>query len=455
MKLAAVVLLAVLPAAADTASRRPHELAPSAPVAPVLSFPESSAPAGCAPMKGLVLWPEMAASRPDLSSAVSLEYSYCLPCDIAVGTDAAGAVVYDWSRFEALLGGIAARRHQAVVRFRYAYPGEKLGGVKGATAVPAFIKARSDYRETFAKNPGGDGPTWYPDWSCRALEGFTLAFYGAFARRYDADPRIAFLQVGFGHWAEYHTFGTATRLGVNFPSLDFQRRFFRSLSANMKLTPWMVSIDSAARDAGYSPAVELWKEGVRFGLFDDSFMCATHEVASGDGDNELNWNAFGPCHWKSSPHGGEISYYRKSDQRRFLGPDGIYGMTWANAAEKYHMTFVIANDAPGGPYATKERFLQAQEACGYRLVVRSARPVDDGLLVEVENVGVAPFFFPATLACAGRKAEGTLQGIQPKETRVFTVPGAVLGARLEVVSPKFLGGANPMKPTSSCSRRKR
>ena len=57
----------------------------------------------------------------------------------------------------------------------------RLGGVKGATAVPSFLKSRSDYRETFAGNPGGDGPTWYPDWSCRALEDFTLEFYGALA----------------------------------------------------------------------------------------------------------------------------------------------------------------------------------------------------------------------------------------------------------------------------------
>lgn len=414
---------------------------PAIAAAAVLSFPAPAAPDGCAPMKGLVLWPETAESRPDLSAAVSLEYSYCLPCDVAVGTDSGGSVIYDWSRFEALLDGIASRRHQAVVRFRYAYPGEKLGGVKGATAVPAFIKDRSDYRETFAENPGGDGPTWYPDWSCRALEDFTLAFYGEFARRYDADTRIAFLQVGFGHWAEYHTFGTVTRPGVNFPSLDFQRRFFRSMSENMKLTPWMVSIDSAARDAAYSPAVELWNKGARFGLFDDSFMCPAHETASGDGDNELNWDSFGPCHWEICPRGGEISYYRKTDQRRFLGPDGIYGVTWPKAAEKYHMTFVIANDAPDGPYATKERFLRAQDECGYRLAVRSANLVDGGLAVEVENAGVAPFFFPATLACAGRKAEGTLQGILPEESRVFTVPGAALGDRIEVVSPKFLGGA--------------
>lgn len=391
-------------------------------------------------MKGLVLWRDCAAERPDLSSAISLEYAYCLPCDVASGGAADGTVRYDWRRIERILDDMASRRHQAVLRFRYVYPGMKLGGVRGATAVPRFIKSRADYKETFAKNPGGDGPTFYPDWSCKALEDFTLDFYRAFARRYDQDSRLAFLQVGFGHWAEYHTYGTKLMPGRNFPTVDFQRRFFRMMSEEMRLTPWMVSIDSAAREDGYSPAVALCAAGMTFGLFDDSFMCAGHEIASGDGDNELNWNAFGPGHWKRAPHGGEISYYRRSDQRDFLGPRGIHGVTWSRAAAKYHMTFVIANDAPEGRFATRGRFLAAQDECGYRLAVRSEAQTKDGLSVTVVNEGVAPFYFPATLSHGGRRAAGTLKGILPGEARAFVVPGAQPGAALEIVSPKFLGG---------------
>ena len=403
-----------------------------------LAFPEEAAPKGCAPAKGLVLWRDTARARPDLSSAVSLEFSYCLPCDVAVGTNAEGGVAYDWRPFDAILDDIASRRHQAVVRFRYAYPGERLGGVKGATAVPSFFKSRSDYRETFAGNPGGDGPTWYPDWSCRALEDFTLEFYGALAKRYDDDPRLAFLEVGFGHWAEYHTYGTPLRPGVNFPSVDFQRRFFRLLASELKSTPWMVSIDSAARGEQHSPAVELCASGVRFGLFDDSFMCAGHEVSSGDGDNELNWRAFGDGQWRHSPRGGEISYYRKSDQRDFLGPDGIHGVTWAQACAKYRMTFAIANDAPRGKFATRERFLEAQRECGYSLAARGVRERSGGLDVEIANEGVAPFYFDAAPAFGGIRAEGTLKGLQPGESRVFFVRGASGGAALEIASPKFL-----------------
>ena len=392
------------------------------------------------PLKGLVLWRDGAKSHPELSGAISLEFSYFLPCDVAIGESPGGAVKYDWRKFDALLDDIASRGHQAVVRFRYAYPGEKLGGVKGATAVPGFVKKRRDYKETFAENPGGDGPTWYPDWSCKALEDFTLAFYAELARRYDADPRLAFLETGFGHWAEYHTSGTKTLPGKNFPSAEFQKRFFTLMDKSFKLTPWMVSIDSAMREKkGVSPAPALARKGMAFGLFDDSFMCAGHEIESGKGGwNEKNWRVFGPDHWKKAPCGGEISYFKSSDQKEFLSPEGIHGVEWKEAAAKYHVTFMIANDAPGGGHATPARFREASRECGYRLKLGRIRQERGALAVEVVNRGVAPFYHEGTVAVGSRRAKGSLKGILPGETRTLIVPGAGKDGKIRLVSPKLL-----------------
>ena len=86
-----------------------------------------------AALKGIVLWPHQARKYPDLSAAISLEYSYALPCDVVSGTNSTGALVCDWSKIDSLLDDIASRGHQAIIRFRYAYPGEKLDGTKGAT----------------------------------------------------------------------------------------------------------------------------------------------------------------------------------------------------------------------------------------------------------------------------------------------------------------------------------
>lgn len=43
------------------------------------------------------------------------------------------------------------------------------------------------------------------------------------AARYNKDPRLAFVEVGFGHWGEYHTYGTTVQHGVNFPTLENRR----------------------------------------------------------------------------------------------------------------------------------------------------------------------------------------------------------------------------------------
>ena len=52
-----------------------------------------------AALKGIVLWPHQARKYPDLSAAISLEYSYALPCDVVSGTNSTGALVCDWSKF--------------------------------------------------------------------------------------------------------------------------------------------------------------------------------------------------------------------------------------------------------------------------------------------------------------------------------------------------------------------
>jgi hypothetical protein len=65
-----------------------------------------------------------------------LEFSYCLYSDIVKTKD-----VYDWTKLETLLNGIADREHQAIIRFRYEYPGSRdVDGTVGTTAVPAYIK---------------------------------------------------------------------------------------------------------------------------------------------------------------------------------------------------------------------------------------------------------------------------------------------------------------------------
>ncbi len=410
----------------------------------------SAAPAF--PFKGIVLWPDEARDHPELADAISLEFSYVTPSSLVKDANPDGVPIIDWKPLEKLLDSVASRGHQAILRFRYAYPGEKLPefpGKRGATGVPKYIKALPSYHETFSQNPGGDGPTYYPDWSHPALADFTMRFFRAFAERYDADPRLAFLEVGFGHWGEYHTHGTEVKLGKNFPSKAFQKSFMEMLSGAMRETPWLVSIDAAQTkysDLADNPGLAA----LSFGLFDDSFMHEEHEIAQGEGWNEHFWRRFGPDRWRRAPCGGEISYYDKRDQREFLSPKGLYGVTWKQAAAKYHITFMIGNDSVTGKFATPKRLLEAAAECGYAFRLADARTEGNALIAEIANDGVAPLYHNASPAVETQNGEiraaGTLAGLLPGKTRAFRLefpddPPADAAKRLLIVSPKLLPGA--------------
>ena len=384
------------------------------------------------PMKGIVFWPDQAASQKNLQGSISLEFSYCLPCAVVTG-ERGGTISYDWSSFEKMLDDIKSRGHQAIVRFRLEYPNETIKNapnctedVKGATAVPNYFMANNNYLETFSENPGGDGPTFYADWSSTALQYFYKQFYADFAAKYDNDPRIAFVQAGFGHWAEYHIYGTKLELGKNFPAKSYQTEFLTHLDTLFKETPWSISVDAA--DDDYSPiAGNKTLLGLGFGLFDDSFMHKEHDISQGDGDNEKNWIALDTTRWKKAPAGGEISYYEDKDQHEFLNPAGLYGVTWEDAAAKYHMTYVIGNDAPEGSYATKDRVYEASSYAGYKFEITGYAVNKVSAAVRVKNIGIAPLYHNAYVTVKGVRSKTSLKGLLPGKEAIYTVSGIEIG----------------------------
>ena len=413
------------------------------------------------PMKGIVFWPDQAKDQKDLQKSISLEFSYCLPCAVVKGkTD--DKIDYDWSSFEKMLDDIKSRGHQAIVRFRIEYPSETITNasgctekVKGATAVPNYIKANKSYTETYSENPGGDGPTYYADWSNKELQWFYKQFYTDFATKYDKDPRIAFVQAGFGHWAEYHIYGTTLKLDTNFAGKGYQSEFLTHLDSLFKETPWSISIDAA--DKKYTPiAGNKTLLGLKFGLFDDSFMHEKHDISQGEGDNEKNWQSIGTDRWKTSPAGGEISYYEDKDQHEFLNPTGLYGVTWEDAAAKYHMTYVIGNDAPEGKYATKDRVYEASSYAGYKFEITGYAVNKVSAAVRVKNIGIAPLYHNAYVTVNGVRSEKSLKGLLPGEEATFTVAGLTIGDKespeVTITSDKLLKDATiPYKASLSAN----
>ena len=256
------------------------------PVEEAVRVPFQSAITHVQPMTGIVLWNTSGSVKKDY---VQLEFSYMLYNDVCKEKD-----VYDWSPMDKLLEQVAARGHQAVVRFRYTYPGY-------ASAVPDYIKKIEGYEATWAKADGRSKPdTEYPDWRCEELRRFHMEFHRRFAERYDKDPRLAFVETGFGHWAEYHVYDGKYIDGQTFPSKEFQAEFLPMMDEWFKETPWLISID--ASDSKYAP-FRKQKEllDLNFGNFDDSFMCEEW-----DGYNWSCWSFFGKERYKKAPAGGEL-----------------------------------------------------------------------------------------------------------------------------------------------------
>ena len=367
------------------------------------------------PMTGIVFWED---SGRNYTDAIQLEYSY-----MRFGDVVSRRGEYDWSPVEKKLTAIAGRHHQAILRFYFVYPGDP-------TTVPAYIKALRDYQETTALSE--KKTTGFPDWSHPELKRFMKEFYTRFAERYDRDPRLAFLQTGFGLWAEYHIYDGPFKLAGTFPDKEFQAEFLQHMAGTFKFTPWSISVDAA--DDEVTPVAgntELMK--LPFGLFDDSFLCKQHAK-----ENERNWNVLDRERWRRAPGGGEFSYYNKHDQKLALATNGPNGVSFETAARDFHISYMVGSDQPLHQPMTRIR--AAGLACGYKFRVTKFQAGDQLARVTVANVGIAPIYHDAFAAVSGVRASRSLKGLAPGESATFDIASGGASPRFTIESDRLVTG---------------
>ena len=175
---------------------------------------------------------------------------------------------YDWTSIDKLLDEVSGRKHQAVIRWHDTYVGKP-------TRVPAYIKALPDYRETTADSEkqadrlprlvasrSGAGSSW----SSSAVS----------PRNTTATPELAFVEVGFGLWSEYHIYEGPMVLGQTFPAhrVPATSSPFAKNGETLHRTPWMISVDAAGDHTPFASDKKV--RALPFGLFDDSFNHAPH-----------------------------------------------------------------------------------------------------------------------------------------------------------------------------------
>ncbi|RYD17984.1 MAG: DUF4832 domain-containing protein [Verrucomicrobiaceae bacterium] len=383
--------------------------------APLKPVPLKSSITRVQPMTGIVLWDD---SGHQNTNAIQLEFSYMRYSDVV-----SQAGVYDWTQVEQKLDAIAKRGHQAIFRFYYVYPGKQ-------SAVPAYIKALPDYNETKGKSEGLD--TWFPDWTNAELKSFTKEFYTRFAERYQTDKRLAFLQTGFGLWAEYHIYDGPLQLGKTFPDKAYQTEFLTHLGATFRQLPWSISVDAADNEltpvAGNDTLLNL-----RFGVFDDSFLNKNHAK-----ENEPNWDDLRRSRYKRSPAGGEFSYYNNRDQKQALAPDGPNGVAFEQAAKKFHISYMIGNDQP--EYQPMKRIKQAGMACGYRFHVTKFLSTKGKSQVTVKNTGIAPIYRDAFVAVDGVRSKVSLKHLAPGKSVTVDIARGGKKPVLTIASDHLVSG---------------
>ncbi len=351
-------------------------------------------------MTGIVLWSDNSNAEKH-ADAITLEYRYCGYDEIVQPNGE-----YDFSKLDQVLDQIAKRNHQAVLRFYFCYVGKE-------TTVPDFIRRRSDYDETVGTSERKK--THFCDWSNQTLQDFTLTFYTKLAERYDKDPRIAFLQTGFGLWAEYHIYDGPRELGKTFPTKEYQEKFLRHLDKQFNDLPWSISVDSA--DYDYSPLEDNADLlALDFGVFDDSFLCKQHPK-----ENAINWKTLDSNRWQRQPGGGEFSYYNNKDQKNALAEKGPNGVSFEDAAKQFHISYMIGNDQPR--HSTIERIISAGMETGYRFRVTAAALQGSELRLQVTNDGVAPLYRDAFFAAGKNRSKVSLRGLLPGKSVVCSIAG--------------------------------
>ena len=313
---------------------------------------------------------------------------------------------------EPQLDSITGRGHQAVFRIYLDYPGRYSG-------IPQFLldgglKVRP---YTFFGNTPGASVS--PDYDDPKLVNALENFIKAFGKRYDGDPRIAFIEVGLiGFWGEWHTwpmdgFTQETSLlkaapdptEENWmPSDATQLVILKDYDAAFNKTRLLVRypmVKPGSQDAEPGRRIPYLSTTLNIGYHDDSFAYETMYGKDWYFMGKMEWRG-GSDKWMIEPIGGELRPEiqlgiwldsRRTDIEDFSAAvDGTHA-SWLVA----HSIFTSNTMKPGSDIY--KRALAGAQRLGYEFYVSSVSVSDISVSdpfqinLHLQNTGVAPFYY--------------------------------------------------------------
>jgi chitodextrinase len=358
-----------------------------------------------------------------------------------VMTDPNDCTKFNWNIFDEALDEAAVYGRQMVFRFYLEYPGGT--GSHPANATPQCLINQGVTMQT---NPywGSVHPVWDDPRTIQVLE----TFINAFAARYDTngpnggpDPRIAYMTAGLiGLWGEWHEWPYDGE--VDSPDM-------------MASAATVQAIVSTYNQAFHNIQVEIryaYLAGVAadatIGLHDDSWdyrepdnnvLCGDTLPASLGGcpysflQYELDYGL--ENRWLTQSIGGEA---RPEIQGSIYSswPNGSGQVDNPKAStELSHVTWLINQDGAQGGYSpTDPNIIAGVGEMGYKFYVPQANFNNSvsgnfNVGVTIENLGVAPFYYPWTVVLGLLNSSGTvvqtwntnwdLRTVQPLSIRAF------------------------------------
>ncbi len=333
------------------------------------------------PLRGLVPYQ---GPRPD-RFPYSMEFNY-LPLSALVKDPEQ----YDWSVFDAMLDDIASRGRQTVARVFLEYPGKE-------NVIPEFLvdrglKVHKYVNTNTAPLPPANIET--PDYEDANLRKVMVDFIAAWGKRYDGDPRLAYLTAGMlGTWGEWHTY-PKTELWA---SKEVQKEIYEAYSKAFKKTPILLRYPAGPNDSLSADSLPY-----AFGYHDDSFAYAT--LSSGRPEDDWFFlptmkRAALTERWKEAPIGGEIRpevWGCCFDEPPCTAPT----QGFAACRDQLHATWLMDTGLNQKEKASPERYdraIAAVQKMGYDIevaAVSAETSAEDSIAVTVtlRNRGIAPFY---------------------------------------------------------------
>ncbi|MCC9603896.1 DUF4832 domain-containing protein [Stieleria sp. JC731] len=335
------------------------------------------------PLKGLVPYARPMPNR----FPHSMEFQYFALSDLMLDIDK-----FDWIPLEELLDDVASRGNQAVVRVYMEYPGKEKGIPK--FLVDGGLKVHRYLNTNTAPFPPTKVIT--PDYEDPRLREALKNFIAAFGKRYDNDPRLAYITAGLlGTWGEWHTYPKDELWASN----RTQSIVLDAYEAAFKSTPVLLRYP-----AGPNHYAQAENASRAMGYHDDSFAWATLST----GRKQDDW-FYMPAlktagkqateKWTTQPIGGEI-------RPEVWGKIFDDQSTWPKQAQSFHDcvsqthatwlmdTGMFREQAKPDRMATA---LAEVQRMGYDFYVQhvditTSKTGSTQLKIDVINQGVAPLY---------------------------------------------------------------